>query len=262
MNDAVLITSAQNSKIRLIKRLRGKRGREIEDRFVIDYRRDLDRALSCGYRVDFLLHCPAFNDQSGDYDAPKHQVTPQIMKQVSYRENPDGLVAIMHSKPRRGLAALASSEASQVIALVDLRVPGNIGALLRTADAAGLDAVILVDTALDLYNPNIIRSSTGACFLDNIFQLTSQQAIGHLQARGFQIIAADASGGATLFDLGFRRRTAIALGAEDRGLGSDWIGNADQLVRIPMAGRLSDSLNVSVSGAIFIYELYRRRQKP
>ena len=243
----------------MIKRLRGRRGRQAENRFVIDYRRDLDRALACGFQIDYLLHCPAFGDQPSGYDAPAHQVTPPIMKGISYRENPDDIVAVMHSKPSRGLEALAALDAGQLIVLVDLRIPGNIGALLRTSDAAGLDGVILVDTALDLYNPNVIRSSTGACFLDNIFQLTSQQAIAHLRARGFQIVAADPASGADLYQLSFHRKTAIVLGAEDRGLSQSWLDNADQLVRIPMAGRLSDSLNVSASGAIFMYELCRRR---
>ena len=149
---------------------------------------------------------------------------------------------------------------ANALVLVDLRVPGNIGALLRSADAAAIDAVMLVDTALDLYNPNIIRSSTGACFLDNIFHLSSGEAMTWLRQNGFHIVSADVHGTSTLFDVDFQRPTAIVLGSEDNGISANWIDRADSLVRIPMDGRLTDSLNVSVSGAILMYELYRQRQ--
>ncbi len=253
------ITSAQNSKVKLIKRLRSKRGREAEKRFVVDYERDLLRALDCGYALDFILHCTEIGALPSLPKVEVNQVTPQLMQRISYRENPDAIVAVMHSKAVNGLDALERTCAEHLVVLADLRVPGNIGALLRTADAAGIDAVILVDTALDLYNPNIIRSSTGACFLDSIFHLTGDEAIAFLQQRAFQTIAADVGSGPGIYDLDLQRATAIVLGTEDRGLSQAWLDQADHRVRIPMAGRLSDSLNVSVSGAIFMYELYRQR---
>ncbi len=260
MNGAVQITSAQNTKVKLIKRLRSKRGREAEKRFLVDYQRDLRRALDCGYSVDFLLHCAEFGSRPLLPNTDIYEIAPQIMKDLSYRENPDSIVAVLHSKPQPGLSALELARAAHVVVLVDLRVPGNIGALLRTADAAGLDAVILVDTALDRYNANIIRSSTGACFLDNVYKLSSDDAIAFLQSGAFQVFAADAQGDASIYDLSIQGKTAIVLGAEDRGLSSNWRQTADRRVKIPMAGRLSDSLNVSACGAVFMYELYRQRQ--
>lgn len=254
------ITSAQNAKVKLVKRLRSKRGREAEKRFVVDYQRDLRRALDCDYRVDFALHCAEFGGRPNLPDSDIHEIPPKIMRGLSYRENPDSLVAVLHSKPSPGLAALELTRAALVVVLADLRVPGNIGALMRTADAAGLDAVILVDTRLDRYNANIIRSSTGACFLDNVFQLSGDEAIAFLRSRAFQILAADAQGDACIYDLAVQGRTAIVLGAEDRGLDPKWRQIADRRVRIPMAGQLSDSLNVSACGAVFMYELYRQRR--
>ncbi len=253
------ITSAQNSRIKLVHRLRSKRGRESEARFLIDYERDLLRAICCRYVVDFLLHCPEIASAPVTHNVDAHQVSPQLMQRISYRENPSGILAVMHSKPVNGLSDLKTTEITHAAVLVNLRVPGNIGALLRTADAAGIDAVILVDTALDLYNPNIIRSSTGACFRDNIFELSSEEAISYFKHNGFQIYASDVGGAASIFELDYRGKVAIALGSEDHGLSQAWIDQSDRLVHIPMSGSLSDSLNVSVSGAIFMYELFRQQ---
>ena len=255
------ITSAQNSKIKLVHRLRRKRGRQAEDRFVIDYERDLRRALKGGYEIDFLLHRPeaAAAFIYGDIEA--HEISPSLLARVSYRETPDSIVAVMRAKPKKGLGELARATIGQAIVLVQPAVPGNIGALLRTADAATMDAVILVDSALDLYNPNIIRNSAGACFGDKIYQLNSDETLAFLERDGFQLVAADAAGARALYDLDFRAKTAIALGAEDRGLPQRWLDAAKEIARIPMNGALSDSLNVSVSGALFMYEMLRQRRR-
>lgn len=256
------ITSPQNSKVKLVKRLRSKRGRQQERRFVIDYERDLRRALNQGLELDFLLHCPqvagaVFVESLEAVDI--YQISPQILNQLSYRENSSGIAAVLQSPAAKGLSELQEAAVDHAALLVALQKPGNIGALLRTADASRLDAVILVDISLDLYNPNIIRSSTGSCFLDNIYQLGSNAAISYCQRQGFQLVAADAQGGASLYDTDFRQRTAIVLGTEDQGLSPAWEANCDQLTRIPMNGRLADSLNVAVSGAIFMYEVVRQR---
>ncbi len=256
------ITSPQNSKIKLVNRLRGKRAREQEGRFLIEYRRDLQRALRQGFVIDFALVCPQIAGEScdtGELGGQLYQITPQILKQLSYRENPGGCIAVMLSKTKRNLQDLEAAQVSSAMILDDLRKPGNIGALLRTALAAGIDAIILVDSALDLYNPNIIRSSTGACFHDNIYYLTGQETLGFLKDREFQIVATDASAELSLYELDFRPKTAVILGTEDQGLRSFWAEHCDQVACIPMFGTLVDSLNVSVTGAIFMYEMRRQR---
>lgn len=252
------ITSAQNSKLKLVNRLRSKRGREAEARFVIDYERDLRRALDCGYQAEFVLRCPELGGEIGDMDCETHTITPQLLRRFSYRDNPDGLLAVMRSQLPKGRLCMEGAKIGSALVLVDLRVPGNIGALLRSADASGCDAVLLVDCALDLYNPNIIRSSTGACFLDNIYQLSAGEALNFLGSAELEIVAADVGGG-SLYAADFAARTAIVLGAEDRGLGEEWLSSAERRIRIPMAGRAVDSLNVSVSGAILMFELQRQR---
>ncbi len=255
----MILSSAQNPKIKLVSRLRGKRGREQTALFLIDYERDLRRALASGYAADFILHCPAFAPLTLDAQCQVHQVSPELMSRLSYRENPSGIIAVMRSPPPLGLAEILRGDIAHALLLVNLRVPGNIGALMRTADACGIDAVVLVDSALDLYNPNIIRSSTGACFLDNVYQLSGDQALAWLRERALPLICADVQGATSLFALEFGARAAIVLGAEDSGLDKRWLAQADCRARIPMAGRASDSLNVSVSGAILMYELYRQR---
>lgn len=257
------ITSLQNTKVKLINRLRSKRGREQEQLFVIDYERDLERAIEQGYEVEFILYCPNIADESVlqiATDTPLYEVPEQIMNKVSYRENSTGIVAVLHTKAIKGLADLQQSIVHHALGLVNLQKPGNIGAILRTADATGFDAIIMVDMSLDLYNPNIIRSSTGACFLDNIYQLDTQSLIDYYKSNDIQIVAAYVNGGKTLYDVDFRQNTAIMLGTEDKGLSQQWVTNCDHLVNIPMAGRISDSLNVSVSGAIFMYEALRQRK--
>lgn len=256
------ITSLQNNKVKLVNRLRSKRGREAENLFIIDYDRDLERSLEQGYTIEFVMVCPAIADDAildvvGN--ATIFEITEQVLNKVSYRENSAGFIVVMQSKPMQGISALQQAEAKHLIGLVDLRKPGNIGALLRTADATDVDGILLVDTSLDLYNPNIIRSSTGACFLDNIYQVTSDEAISYCKQNAIQIVSAYVTGDNTLYDVDFQQATAIMLGTEDKGLSEQWVQNCDRLVNIPMAGRISDSLNVSVSGAIFMYEALRQR---
>ncbi len=255
------ITSAQNSKIKLVKRLRGKRGRQQEARFVIDYLRDLRRAWRQGFQIDFILHCPEVAPLPDFGDVEAYQVSTALLKRASYRENPDGMVAVIRSKPAKGIRELRAADIDRALVLVGLQGPGNIGALLRTADAARIDAVILADVALDLYNPNIIRSSTGACFRDFIYQLRSDEALTLFKREGFLIAAADVAGVCALYKVDFSAKCAIVLGAEDRGLPRDWVTAADEVLRIPMDGTISDSLNVSVCGALIMYELYRQTSR-
>lgn len=255
------ITSFQNSKVKLAQKLRDKHHREREQLFVVDYVRDFERALQQDYEIEFVLYSPTTaspdeKQQLEALDGVIYTVAPDILNKASYRENPGGFVAVLRQKPP--LTTLEAVTAQHVLALVDLRKPGNIGALLRTADAAGFKAIILVDTTLDLYNPNVIRSSTGACFLGNIYSASMTMALNFFKNANYQLVAGHLEGNTNLFDVNFRRKTVLALGTEDTGLSAAWADNCDHLVRIPMMGQLSDSLNVSVSGAVFMYEALRQ----
>lgn len=262
------ITSFQNTKLKLIKKLRDKKGREEEGLFVIDSARDLERAIACGYQARFWLYCPQKMTPEDVLLAQQlpsskgYEVTPDILAKAAYRDNPSGLLAVLDSPPTQSLIAWGQSAhvGDCVLVLVGLTKPGNIGALLRTADAGGIAAIWLIDSALDLYNPNIIRSSTGACFLGNIYTGTSAQALQQLEALHYQIVAAHPDAEKTIYDVAFAPTSAIVLGTEDTGLPQTWLDACHIALKIPMRGRLSDSLNVSVSGAIFMYEVLRQQQ--
>lgn len=257
------ITSFSNSKVKLVHRLRNKRGRQLERRFVVEYQRDLKRAIIQGYELEFLLICP---ELLGNHAIQIHsanaafEVTPQVLKRITFREKPSGMLAVLKARPAKVLRDLEKAKVDSAIVLVDPHKPGNIGALLRTGDATGIGAMILAECALDLYNPNIIRNSAGACFCENIYQLSSAEALSYFRERRFQLIAADGEGESKIFDLDLRQKTAVVLGTEDVGLSSQWLDNCHRRVQIPMAGALTDSLNLSVSGAIFMYEILRQRQ--
>ncbi len=259
------ITSFQNIKIKHIKKLRNKRDREQNQQFVIDDARDLIRAVACGYSVDYVLYCEALanapaNDVIAGFSAHQVYAVPQtLIEKVSYRQNAASVVAVMHAKPELRLADLEMAAPEAILGLVELTKPGNIGALLRTADATGFRCILLIDTPLDIYNPNIIRSSTGACFLNNIYLLSSDEAFSYFNTNQYQPMAAVLDGDASLFQTDFSGRPAIILGTEDQGLPEIWVRNAAQRLTIPMAGTITDSLNVSVSGAVIMYEAYRQR---
>lgn len=261
------ITSFQNSKIKLANKLASKRQREKTGLFLVDYARDLERALQAGYEIEFAFYCEMLASDDDKQllvqlqDAEVYDVHQDLMDKASYRQNPSGLVAVMQQKPTLTLEDAGKIDTRHILGLVNLSKPGNIGALLRTADAAGIEMVFLVDVALDIYNPNIIRSSTGAVFLDNIYQMSSDDAVSFFAERDIAIVAAHLDGTMSLYDVDFNtKRTAIMLGAEDTGLDDSWVNHCDKLVKIPMMGRISDSLNVSVSGAIFMYEALRQHQ--
>ena len=263
------IKSFQNSKIKLANKLVNKRQREKEQLFLIDYARDLERALKQGYQVEFAFYCEALATEDDTAllsqldDNLIYAVDDELMSKASYRQNPGGLVAIMRQKSILTVADAIDVKSSHLLVLVGLQKPGNIGALLRTADAAGINMICLVDSKLDIYNPNIIRASTGTVFLDNIYQMSSDEAFGFFSDNQIRIVATHLDGKQSLYDLDFNiGHTAIVLGTEDKGLDEIWVKRCDALVKIPMVGAVSDSLNVSVSGAIFMYEVLRQRQPP
>ena len=225
--------------------------------------RDLKRAIDCGYVINTLFYCPE-QDQSPNHSLQNidvdtvYQVSPAILEKTSYRSTPSPIVAILNQKPLPNVDELNSDEAPLILGLVDLRKPGNIGALLRTADATGFKHIFLIDTSLDLYNPNIIRSSTGASFLNNIYSVTTDQALTFFNQHNYSMISALVDGDTLLPDATFAPPSAVILGTEDVGLNETWENRCDIRVRIPMVGEVTDSFNVSVSGAMFMYEALRQ----
>lgn len=256
------ITSLQNPRVKLVRALRDKTDRLKHGLFAVDDERDLERALATGHEIVFGFVCPELARHRSVLDVPAaflHEVTRDVMLKISYRENPSAHVVVLKAHRERGASDLDRVPDAPVLVLVGLQKPGNIGALMRTADASGFASVFLIDTALDRYNPNIIRSSTGACFLDNVYRLDTDAALQFFNARGYLTVAAHLQGTVSLYDMRFPVRTAVVLGTEDDGLDTRWRDSSRVLMKIPMAGEVTDSLNVSVAGAVIMYEVYRQQ---
>ena len=188
---------------------------------------------------------------------PVIEVSRAVYEKVAYREGTEGVMAEVYAK-ERGLADIRLSERPLVIVLEAVEKPGNLGAVLRSADAAGADAVLVCDPATDLYNPNLIRASIGSVFTRQVAVCTSEEAIAWLKSNGIRIYTAQLQDSSWYYETDMTGGTAIVMGTESTGLTDLWREAADAHIKIPMLGQL-DSLNVSVSAAILLFEAVRQR---
>jgi len=258
------ITSLQNPRIKNIARLAKHKERREQGLFIIEGARELSLALSAGYDIDTVFVCPPLFAKT-DYpdvlnsisDAIKYEVTEAIFEKIAYREGSDGLLTLARPKIH-GLADLRLSENPFIIILEAVEKPGNLGAILRTADAARVDAVVVCDPSTDLYNPNAVRSSVGCLFTVQTAVCTSQQALDFMKNRNIKTFAAELTASQWYQDTDFTNPSAIVMGTEADGLTSFWLDNADARIKIPMRGKI-DSLNVSVSTAVLTFEAMRQR---
>ena len=273
------ITSAQNPKIKNLLLLQEKsKARREQGLFVVEGRRELEHCLEAGFQVRTLFICPelAGNDAlpgaftrtgprsgaEGRASSPATdplviEIPENLYRKVAYRESTEGIIAEVECKERR-LEDLALTEHPLVMVLESVEKPGNLGAVLRSADAARADAVIVCDPLTDLYNPNLIRASLGGIFTVPTVAATSEETIAWLKARGIRILTAQLQDSSWYYDIDMTVGTALVMGTESTGLTDIWRRAADAHIRIPMLGRL-DSLNVSVSAAILLFEAVRQR---
>ncbi len=192
-------------------------------------------------------------------DVPITTCTPDVFAKIAYRENPEGLLAV-GPMPTGRLEALDVPDAPLLLAAAEIEKPGNLGALLRTADGVAVDAVLVCGDAVDLGNPNLIRSSLGTVFYLPLAVASSDEAVAWLGQRRIRVVAADPDADTVYCDADLRGPLAIVVGAEDRGLPEAWRRAADVRVSIPMRGQ-NDSLNVSVAAAVLLYEALRQRSR-
>ena len=258
------ISSAQNPKIKKLLALQQKSSeRRSEGLFVVEGRRELEHCIEVGYEVDSVFYCPDIIGRSADpaVDFPKgaklFEVSAFVYDKIAYRAGTEGVIAEVRTRNLQ-LADLKLGENPLIIVLESVEKPGNLGAVLRSADAGGADAVIVCDPLTDLYNPNLIRSSIGAIFTVPCVACNSAECIDFLKARGIKIFTAQLQDSKLYYDTDFRGGSAIVMGTESTGLTDIWRKAADAHIRIPMLGRL-DSLNVSVSAAILLFEAVRQR---
>ena len=260
-----LITSLQNSRIKNIQKLSAKsRERKEQGLFIIEGARELSLALSGEYALNSVFICTELFEKT-DYPEVLSAISPDILYEVSeavfqkiaYREGSDGLLALAKPKSHT-LSDLKLKENPFIIVLEAVEKPGNLGAILRTADAAQADAVIVCDPLTDIYNPNVIRSSVGCLFTVPVAVCTNIEALTYLQTRHIRSFAAELTAAQWYQDTDFIASSAIIMGTEADGLTDFWLTHADQRIKIPMRGAI-DSLNVSVSTAILTFEAMRQR---
>ncbi len=264
MNDSKYISSLQNPVIKRIVRLKEKKkGRDRSGEFVLEGRRELEMAIRGGYQLLSLFFCAGIIDReeveamSGD-SVPITELSREVYQRIAYREKTEGILAISVSKSHDLTQLKLSPDNSLILIAESPEKPGNIGALLRTADAANLDAVIIADPKGDLYNPNVIRSSVGCLFTVPIGIGTSAEVLAFLEAGNIILITASLQASTLYTEVDFTRPCAIAVGTESHGLTEIWSRHATKQVIIPMQGEI-DSMNVSVSAAILIFEAKRQR---
>ncbi len=256
------ITSARNERIRQVLELQEKsRTRRALGLFVVEGRRELEHCLEAGYEIDSVFWCPEILPELPleliGGDVPVSELTAELYGRIAYRGGTEGLVARVKSRPHT-LDDLALKENPLIVVLESVEKPGNLGAVFRSADAAGADAVIICDPLTDLYNPNLIRSSIGGVFTVQSAVCDSASAISWLKARGMKILTAQLQDSSWYYDVDMKGGTAIVIGTEATGLTEQWREAADAHIRIPMLGAL-DSLNASVSAAILLFEAVRQR---
>jgi TrmH family RNA methyltransferase len=254
------ISSAQNPKIKELLQLKEKsRTRRETSLFVTEGTREIHQALEAGYEILSLFVCreiaPGF--QAPGNTGTLFEVTPALYSKIAYREGTEGVIAILKAR-EHGLENIVLGNNPLVIVLESVEKPGNLGAVLRTADAVGADAVIVCDPLTDIYNPNIIRSSLGGVFTNQIAASTSEETYKWLRENDISILTAQLQDSVLYYHAKMTSPTAIVLGAESDGLSGFWREKAHLKIMIPMVGKL-DSLNVSVSAAVLCYEALRQR---
>ena len=258
------ISSLQNTKVKQLVALQQKSSeRRKQGVFVVEGIRELQHCLNAGYTINSIFFCPELTDTGAlssllSESIASYEVSPEVYEKIAYRGSTEGVIATVQSK-QLALKDLHLSKQPLLIVLESVEKPGNLGAILRSADAAGADAVIICDPLTDLYNPNLIRSSIGAIFSVPCIACSSDDCINFLKKNNINILTAQLQDSKLYYDTDMTCGTAIIMGTESTGLTDVWRKAADAHIRIPMLGQL-DSLNVSVSAAILLFEAVRQRR--
>ena len=257
------ISSVQNPKVKQLLLLQQKSSeRKKTGLFVVEGRRELMHCLEAGYELDTVFVCSQL--ETGVEPMPTLpsgvrllEVSKAVYEKIAYRGSTEGVVAVVRSRQLR-LSDLLLGPHPLIVVVERVEKPGNLGAILRSADASGVDAVVVCDPLTDLYNPNLIRSSVGGFFSVPSVACTSEECVAFLKEKGVRILTAQLQDSHVYYDTDMTVGTAIVMGTESTGLTDLWRQAADAHIRIPMLGKI-DSLNVSVSAAILMFEAVRQR---
>jgi len=266
--DAEKITSLQNPRVKQLVKLRDRRPRDAAGVFMVEGYRQIRRALDKGYAPtefyyspDWFLgekeNEPGLIEEAVEKGARVFELSKDTFAKVAYRERPDGLLAIL-PQWRNALDDLELSPTPFLLVVEGIEKPGNLGTILRSADAAGVDGLIVCDPVTDLFNPNVVRASTGVLFSVPVVIAESAEVRGWLKERNIRAVVTTPAATDSYTDSDLTGPMAIVMGSEQYGLSDDWLREADHRVRIPMSGQ-ADSLNVAMATIITLFEAMRQR---
>ena len=256
------ITSVQNPYIKALVQLQEKaKARKQSGTFLIEGKREIELALKGNYEIETILYCnelsfPSFNP-SIFHSKEYIEISKDVYQKLAYRDTTEGILAIAKTK-NLSLNDLKLRENPLILVLESIEKPGNIGAMLRTADAANIDAVILANPKSDLYNPNIVRSSVGCLFTNQIASGTTEEVIAFLKEKNIHFYSATLQNSNEYHKVDYSTPTALVVGTEATGLTQIWRDESTQNIIIPMQGAF-DSMNVSVAASILLFEAKRQR---
>jgi TrmH family RNA methyltransferase len=260
------ITSVTNPRVKLLVKLRNRRARDESGVFLVEGFRELTRALDRELSLREIYFCPelflgnneeALIERAVAAGAEPVELGSEAFHKVSYRDRPEGLIGLADQFPATlGRLSLASNPL--ILVVESIEKPGNLGTMLRTADAAGVDAVIVCEPTTDPFNPNVVRASLGCLFLVPLAIATTPETIFWLTERGIRTFAATPAASLPHWQADFRGPAAIAIGSEQYGLTETWLREASERIRIPMGGAI-DSLNAAMAAGVVLFEAVRQR---
>lgn len=265
--EEIHIQSRQNEQVKNLVKLRERKHRDRQSRFLVEGLREIDHAIRAGFEVTHFYYCSEFfpsdahrafiEQQKQSTESPIARLSEDAFAKASHREGPDGLIVIAVQQDNV-LSDLSLPEQPLLLIIEGIEKPGNLGAILRSADGAGVDAVILVDCVLDLYNPNAIRSSQGLSFALPIASTDRETLSAWLDTNNIHCCATTPDTEKLHWDVDYRPSIALLMGSESDGLTDYWLERSKHKIRIPMAGQ-ADSLNVAAAAAVCLYEARRQR---
>lgn len=259
------ISSLSNRRVKSLVKLRTRRERRRQHAFLVEGRVELRKALAWKSRVLTAYYCPSLCKTGAEEEWLEKmeegvevvELSEPVFRKVSYREHPEGLLAVLR-QPSMDLSELRVGPAPLLLVVESVEKPGNLGAMLRTAEAAGTAAVMVADPSTDVFNPNVVRASLGSLFTVPVAVASGQETLRWLRERNVNVIATSPTADRLNWEVDLRGGAAIVIGSEHHGLSDLWMSAADRQVRIPMTGAV-DSLNAGAAAAVALFEARRQR---
>jgi TrmH family RNA methyltransferase len=263
---SIVITSTANPKLKQAIALRDRRERDTTGLFLIEGYREISRALTGNVTFDQLFYCEEMFLGSNEHSllatcSAKNtcliKTPPHVFQKLSYRDRPDGLLGVAQ-KMNRSLSTITVKKNPLIVIAEAIEKPGNLGTIIRSSDASGVDLVIVANGCTDIYNPNVVRASVGTLFTIPIVETSNEEAFLFCQRHSIDLLAATPEGDAIYTDVSMTGPLGIVVGTEQLGLTSFWKKACRYNVRIPMLG-VADSLNVAMATTLFLFEAIRQR---